>query len=68
MDVNFIRFEIEQRKYSPNAIVGIYKHNGDEKRKYIVAPATSLGKKLGDHMVNRIKEVLDNEFCDPFIA
>jgi hypothetical protein len=49
--MQFIKFEIQERQYSPNAVIGI---TGDNKKVFIAAPASSLGKELGD----KIAEVM----------
>lgn len=69
---NFIRFEIEQRKHSPNAIIGIHEVNIGgclkEKRIFITAAGAALGKELGDKLVIQIKECLEREYLQTIIA
>jgi hypothetical protein len=49
--MQFTKFEIQERQYSPNAIIGI---TSDNKKVFIAAPASSLGKELGDKIAEII--------------
>lgn len=57
--INFIRFEIEQRTYSPNTVMGI---TDTGKRIMVATPATDLGKQLGDKIALQIKAALEREY------
>jgi hypothetical protein len=63
--IKFIRFEIEKRQYSPDAIIGIQEvHNSGrktEQRVFICAPGINLGKQAGDQLALQIKEGLEWE-------
>jgi|ERR1044072_4644336 ribosomal protein S27E len=60
---NFKSFEILERKYSPNAIMGI---RADGSKQFILAPVPTLGKKIGDEFVNAILAFLNyNVLTDP---
>lgn len=57
MERTYIRYEIEKRKWSSNAIVGIYLHTTEtgevkEKSQYILT--CGLPKSVGDKYVNKI--------------
>lgn len=50
----FIRYEVEERKWSPNALTGVYLDENDkEKKKYILA--IGLPKKYADKEIEKIK-------------
>jgi hypothetical protein len=56
--MEYIRYEIEERKWSPNAIVGVYNSVDEhgrikEKRDYILS-AGNVGKKRGDEYAEKI--------------
>jgi hypothetical protein len=60
---DFIRYEIEERKYSCNALMGVYlakneKGEDVERKRYILAIA--LPKKYADEQVEKIKNFFNN--------
>ncbi len=61
---DFEAFEILERSYSPNAVVGI---TDDGRRVFITAPVPALGKQLGDKIALVIKETLERE-CNMKVA
>lgn len=59
---NYIRYEIQERKYSPNVIIGIYQVENvnkklEEKKEIVLMPA--LNKKEGDKMTEKVFSFLN---------
>lgn len=54
--MKFKSFEIIQREHSPNAIFG-YTEEG--KKVFVTAPASSLGKELGDRITITLHAALE---------
>jgi plasmid maintenance system antidote protein VapI/predicted RNase H-like HicB family nuclease len=57
--IEFIRYEIDKRDHSPNALVGVYLENGKEHRKFLTSMASALGKKQGDQLIEVFKHCLE---------
>lgn len=56
----YIRYEVEIRKYSPNAIEGVYlNEEGKEKRDYVMSAGTTIGKKQGDEYARMVCNFLN---------
>ncbi len=60
--ITFKSFEFQEREHSPNAVLGITE---DGKRLFITAPASSLGKQLGDQMAIEIRKALERAYIYP---
>lgn len=59
--LTFIRFEIQQRRHSPNVVVGITEVGTSI---FVAAPGTALGKEHGDQLALQIKAMLEREYLD----
>lgn len=59
--LTFVRFELQKREHSPNAVIGI---TDDDKRVFMSAPASALGKQLGDQIALLIKAALEREYVN----
>jgi hypothetical protein len=62
----YIRFEIEQRKHSGNALLGIFEHQGSdgriiEKRDFILAFGHAFKKKEADKEIEKLCKFYNNE-------
>ena len=58
-DKTFIRYEIEERKYGSNMIVGVYLNEGKEKKVYLFSTFT-LGKDRSDSAIKNILQMLNS--------
>lgn len=56
----YIKFEIQERKYSSNALIGIYMENGKEQREVIFVPL-SMKKDVGDKWTIKLQKYLTEE-------
>lgn len=61
---NYIRYEIQERKYSANVILGVYTVENvnkklEEKKEIVLMPA--LNKKEGDELAEKVFGHLSNE-------
>jgi ribosomal protein S27E len=56
--ITFKSFELQEREHSPNAVLGVTE---DGKRLFITAPASALGKQLGDQFAKQIRGALERE-------
>jgi hypothetical protein len=54
-----IRYEIQKRKYSPNAIIGVYVDEKNIIRHDVMICFTSMAKRRGDKYANEIIDHLN---------
>jgi len=57
---NYESYEVQNRKWSPNALVGVFTDESGAKRREVIMVPCNMPKAQGDALTESIKSMLEN--------